>query len=307
MPEHSQAFLDNDVNGELATMLGAEELQEDLGIASAADRLKILTAIGKAALQPSNNVGRMLLRNADTYQQDLELHSTGSEIDQRHTSADTSTREQSDVNIVQQSLGVGKYRPAIGPIATALRAAALQRSSKDNTSAPATRTTGANADSAKVETEEVDTTDPHWWRFVSDVTMTTGPASADATAQLQLTALDLPTGVLPWEPLITSARPRPEVSEESASLLSSHHQTSVDKTGLLPRKPKEWERLLNSATIRDLRQAPDWESAGSPRGAGSTSGVPFAHAGGLGLQFPGPKKGRLSDVAKSVGRPGRYM
>ena len=26
MPEHSQTFLDNDVNGELATMLGAEEL-----------------------------------------------------------------------------------------------------------------------------------------------------------------------------------------------------------------------------------------------------------------------------------------
>jgi hypothetical protein len=28
MPEHAQAFLDNDVNGELAAMLGAEELQE---------------------------------------------------------------------------------------------------------------------------------------------------------------------------------------------------------------------------------------------------------------------------------------
>jgi hypothetical protein len=139
--------------------------------------------------------------------------------------------------------------------------------------------------------------------------MTTDPADDDAAAQLQSTSLDLPTGVLPWEPLITSVRPPPEASEESPSLLAGHHPAPVDKTAksLLPRKTKEWERLLNSATIRDLRRAPDWESAGSPRGAGSTSGMPLMNVGGLGLQRAGPKKGRLSDVAKSVGRPARFM
>ena len=293
MPEHSQAFLDNDVNGELATMLGAEELQEDLGVASAADRLKILTAIGKAALRPSNTAG-----DAET--------SRSVPVEQGSNAPRTGTL-RADANIVQQSLKMGKYRPATGPIATALRAAALERSSKDNASTPATNVAGAKAVSRHIVTEEVDSSssDAHWWRFVSDVTSTTAPADDDdASAQLS-------PGALPWELAVASARtphsqPSTEASEQSTGAGwfpgSWRLQTprSADKPGLLPRerKPKEWERVLNSATIRDLRQAPDWASAGSPRRVGGSVEL----TGELGVQLGAPPKGRLSEVAKSIGR-----
>lgn len=306
MPEHSQVFLDNDVNGELATMLGAEELQEDLGIESAADRLRILTAIGKAALR-SSHAGGMLPRTTDKNQHNLEMNSIEqTEQTQPHTAVNTSAPLQAGGKNVQQSLGIGSYRPATGPIATALREAALRRSDKVSASATDMNAAFAESDRGQVEAEggQMSSTDPHWWRFVSDVTSSTNPFNdISGTAQP-------PSTSLPWESTISSTHTHqmPGSVEAAGGLVAMvDSRKPVDKASLLPRKPKEWERLLSSATIRDLRQAPEWESASSPRGGdGAFSagiGRPYVVGGGLGLQLAGPKKGRLSEVAKSVAKP----
>jgi hypothetical protein len=211
------------------------------------------------------------------------------------------TTMRPDANLVQQTLGIGKHRPETGPIATALRAATLR--GKENANAAATHREPAAATGSS--DGEVVAADPHWWKFVSDVTRPEGTDGGPAEAKWSAAA-----DALPWERptegggglLIPPPSPRAAAAaaEASSALASAaggntgwsppvtqllKPPSDVTSSSLLLRKPKEWERLLDSATIRDLRQVPAWDAPGSSPGAGGGGG------------------GRMTQVAKSLAGP----
>lgn len=290
MPEHAQAFLENDVNGELATILEAEELQEDLGIASAADRLKILTQIGKAALQP---VGRRPLSHAGGHtaaDQDQQPKLQREEDAGRWLGGPAGRAWASDMDVPEQllrgmqanamehDLQIGSGRPQTGPIVQALRGATLRGTEGE----AALRAAGKDILAAGVAgTGDSVAADPRWWKFVGDVTR---PAGSPLNQQPE----DDPN-ILPWEQPISSDVAA-DLDLGLAKWLSPAEQSGSRRASFQPAKKKEWERLLDSASIRDLRLDTAETDLGSPVASGGLRSIGAR----------GPQVGRMSAVAKSL-------
>ena len=260
LPEHADAFLENDVGGELAMMLEAEELQDDLGITKPADRLKILTAIGKAALQPaaprrqpSRTVSPQSPARLEPQSRELEDDGAAdrwlaSTHGQSWVTEPSDSGETGGADDVQASLQLGAHRPQSGPIAGVLRAANLGTRRGGAASAAADDPQGLLAGPP--------TTDAKWWKFVGTVT---GEAEPEPEPEGKLT--------LPWE-----------VDDDAQAAAAP-----------AKRKPKEWERLLDTASIREVRMAPD--------GAG---GLDAEDAWSPSVGRKGHRSGAMAAVARSI-------